>query len=356
MQKVFKTNNALAKAKFKMKYYQMQREFEANPDKDVYEANQWIQATIADENLTGFYTEESIELLKEIQKEFQGKSSQEIHNSFSDEVKSALAELDAINDEIVPKALFTAGVIRGEQVTMFNHYTHHNVITDNAEALAAARKEAFTSPGATKAGVVNERLEGVKPISFDPFYDVATTGRGLLLDFHMTPVNRTVLRTVNRMEANIKKNGNTVQKQAAQALHSTVKEVLSNVFDTNYKEFSTGGALLQKIQKLSYQATLASAPRAIAELASNVAFVMGANPKDFTLGATKYAKYSKGVGGISILTNTNSGQTGKLYEAGISGSKHVEYSEAPGGRREQAQAKSEVRNKVGYILRKIRRQ
>ena len=336
--------NALVKAKFKMKYYQMQREFEANPTQDVYAADEWIKATIADENLTGFYNDESIAILEEIQKEFQGKTSEEILSTFGKEETLAIAEMDAINDGIVPKALFTAGVIRGEQATMFNHYTHHNVIGDDAQNLAEARKKAFTSPGSTKAGTVNERTEGVKPISFDPIYDLSTASRGLLLDYHMTPVNREVLRTVNRLEERFRK-GNKEQRLATQALHRAVKEVLENVFDANAQEYSNGDAFVEKVKALSYQATLASGPRAVAELLSNAGFALGAAPSQFISGSTKYFGVSRDITSVSIMDNVGSAQTQKLFETGIAGSKHVETIIAS-GKRKQAQAVSEFRESV----------
>ena len=343
LQKKFK-GNALVKEKFKMKYYQMQREFEANPTQDVYEADAWIEATIADENLTGFYNEESIAMLKEIQKEFKGKSSEEILSTFGPEVTSALREMDSINEGIVPKTLFTSGVIRGEQATMFNFYTHHNVIGDNAEQLAQARKTAFTSPGSTKAGTVNERTEGAKAISFDPFYDLSTASRGLLLDYHMSPVNREVLRTTQRLEEKLKK-GSKAQRLGAQALNRSVKEVLSNVFDANAQEFSNGDAFVEKVKKLSYQATLASGPRAISELLSNAGFAMGAAPGQFLSGMTKYGALSRKSSSVQIMDNVGSAQTQKLYEQGVAGSKHVE-STISTGKRKQAQAVSDFQDSV----------
>ena len=355
LQKKFK-GNALVREKFKMKYYQMQREYESNPGKDVYAADEWIAATIEDENLSGFYTEQSIEILKEIQKEFAGKTAQEIHSSLSKEARNAISVMDGINESIVPKALFTAGVLRGEQVTMYNHYTHHNVINDGttSEALASKRKEAFSSPGATKAGTVNERTEGVKAISFDPFYDFSKAARGLLLDYHMTPVNREVLRTSKRLETRFKK-GNRQQKLATKALNNAIKEVLSNVFDASVQEYNSGDAFIEKVKKLGYQATLASVPRFFGELTSNAGFAMFAAPTAFASGSTTYAGISYRETSVKILDNVGSTQTGKLYESGISGSKHVE--EVIGAqKRKQAQAEgrlSEALSKAKRIAGKV---
>ena len=350
LRKKFK-GNKLAKAKFQIKYYQMQREFEANPNEDVYAADEWIAATIEDEKNTGFYSDESIALLKEIQKEFAGKTSEQIHAKLHKSQQDAIATMDKINDNIVPKSLFTAGVIRGEKVTMFNHYTHHNVIGDNTGKLSGARRDAFTSPGVTKAGTVNERTEGVKPISFDPFYDFSVASRGLLLDFHMTPTNREVLRTTNRL-VNEFKNGTKEQKAAVKALNEAVKEVLGNVFDSNNKEYSTLDEVVEKVKKLSYQATLASAPRFVAELASNAGFALFAAPGSFSAGATKYSKYAKSETSVKILNNVGSSQTGKLYESGITGSKHVESTINP-AKREKAQAQDKFREGVGRAVENI---
>ena len=287
LEKKFK-GNKLAKAKFQMKFYQMQREFEANPNEGLEAAIEWLDATIEDESLTGFYNEHSMAILKEMRKEFAGKSAEQIYSTFSKEQKAALEVMDSINERIAPKVLFTAGVLRGEQVKMFNFYTHHNV-TDtaaNAEVNLNNRRSAFVS---AKSGVVNERTPGVKAISFDPFYDVSTSARGLLLDYYMTPVNREVLRITERVLKNTK-DGTKEQQLAAKALKETVLEVLQNVFDANNKEYSKADALVNDIKNLGYFATLASLPRAIAEFSSNLAFGMFASPTAMVSGMTKYRK------------------------------------------------------------------
>ena len=192
--KKFKGND-LAKAKFKMKYYQLQREFESNPNNDeVAAADEWFEATLKDEGFSNNYNEASRKIIEDIKYEFEGKTSDEILSTFTPEVVEALDAMDAVNQRMIPKLKFVSEALRKNPVKTFVNYTHHNTLGNQAE-LYQTKRTNFTS--STKAGVVNERTPGAKAISLDPFYDVTTANRGLLMDYYMTPVNREVLRTAN---------------------------------------------------------------------------------------------------------------------------------------------------------------
>ena len=346
LNKKFK-GNKLAKAKFLIKTYQIQREYEANKEAEgVAPAIEWLEKTLADENNTGFYSDASKELIREVIAEntVNGQFNAEaIFKKFGEAEKEAIIAMDDINNNLVGKILYTSGVLRGKQATLYSLYTSHNTIDSVGEAgeVDNARRRNFLS---AEGSATQERTPGVKAISMDPFYDVAKSARGVLLDYHMTPVNREVLRITQRTI----KAAKGVSKEAelgAAALDSTVKEVLENVFAGNTVEHSNADAAVQAVKTAGYLATLASLPRAIAELTSNVSFGLLAAGSQLSSGATKHRKWAMAKDGALILNNVGSGQTGKLYETGIEGSKHVD---APGAqtRRKQAEGFSQFEDSV----------
>ena len=326
LQKQVGTGNRLAKAKFLMKIYQIQKEYEANQGlDDMYPAIDWVNKTIEEIDNIDFYDINSQRILEDLIAQYapDGQfSADAIYSKLGKAEKDALAVMEEINENLVDKVLFTSGVMRGQQAKLYSFYTHHNAITSGLEAdqLNTSRKTNFLS---TKAGTVVERTPGVKAISFDSFYDVHKSATGLLLDHHMTPVNREVLRIAERIQEQVKDSPADV-KLGAKALRQAIHEVLENVFSANNTEYSGADQFVNDARRLGYYATLASGPRAVAELASNLSFVLGAAPTQFAAGTTTLRAWSMAKDGALILRNLGSTQTGKLYEGGIEGSKFVE--------------------------------
>ena len=353
LSKKLKGKNALARAKFLIKFYQIQREYEANQhDSDFENAAEWMRATLDAEQTNRSYNEESRVILEGILKEFEGKSAEQIAASLTPEMLEAVEIMDEINQRIAPKVLFVSGVLRGKQAKVYEFYTHHNVLADkkyHADGLSKRAGQFTDSKGpqrTAQSGVVHERTAGAKAISWDPFFDAQNAARGLLLDYYMTPVNREVLRTVIRMKDDAK---TREQLLAVEALEEVVVEVLSNVFKGNSREYTMADAVVEDIKRLGYYATLASAPRAVAELTSNAAFAFSAAPAEMAAGLGKYRNISFDPSSVLIVQNVGSGQGSKLFEEGVAGSKHVA-GDIGKGRKKKAAGVSEFENKVGIAM------
>ena len=323
----FKSPNKITEVKYLMKIYMIQREYEANQGEEhMYPAEEWLNKTIEDVNRTRHYDVNARKIMEKIKAAHPDMTAESLFKSLPAVAKEAIKEIDKINNDLVPKVLFTTGTIRGSQTKMYSFYTQHNVIRSDQEydQYETARSDKFTSahPSA-KAGVTHERVAGVRAISLDPFSDVVSSASELLLDYHMTPVNREVIRSISRLQEQVKGKGD-LQEQAAAGLEAAVKESLNNVFQGQSGRLSTIPRLLQSVKKIGFRVALASPVRATAELLSNLSFVLLDPKGDFAHGLKNYAKLSYDKNSIAVLVNLNSLQTQRLYDGGVDNNKYVD--------------------------------
>ena len=351
LNKKYKNPNRITEIKFLMKLYMIQRETEANPDSEnMYPAAEWLAKTIEEVNRTKHYDTETRRIMEKIMSDHNGEFTvASLEKALPKDARDAIAELDAINANLVPKLLHTTGTIRGDQTTMYAFHTSHNVVRSDNEyqQYEASRAEQFSSahPSA-RSGATHERTTGVKAISLDPFADITQASSELLLDYHMTPVNREVIRTVTRMQEAVKGQGD-VQEQAAAAVEHAVKEVLNNMFIGNAGKMGTLPKLLQTAKKIGYRVALSSPVRMVAELTSNLAFALLDTKGRFVHGLRNYGKLAMNKDSISILVNLNSVQTQRLYDGGVENNKYVDKTITV-NKREGTKGYSEFVNSVLY--------
>ena len=348
LEKKYKKGNDFAQAKFEVTYAQLAREFEANDGDGIASPEAFLDATIDKikrGNVSNGYDDETIAVFEKIKKKFSGMSAAQVMKALSKEQVELMNTLDEQNKNSVDMVSYLAGTVRGESVTMYDFYVAHNVI-ENSEAeqnAAAQRKVNFLS---AKASATKERTEGAKAIAWDPIYNTEKSAGAVLLDFHMTPVNQEVLKTLDNI-TELAKDGTKEHRLAAAALSATVKEVMENVYTAASSERTAADDLISDIKSYGYLATLASAPRFIAEFVSNAAFALLGAPSEFLSGSGKFRNVSAKAGFVNILTNLGSSQTDKLTEKGVTGSKHVDDSLTQKRRKETkvlSPAEEKIRN------------
>ena len=360
-----KSRNATVKRKYKLRILQLQREYLSNivdgkPNPKAPPALDFIDATMEAIKDGDALSPSDLKILQELRSEFlvdNEISLDKLNKSLSTKEKQALALYDEVSASTADKAVFISSTLYGNRVNLLNDYTHHSVITkSDIKAEFDKKTDKFVnSTNNTKAGTIVERTPGAKPISFDPSYSALRGVQETLLDYNMTQVNREVAKTVNKIKSEIKSDPNSTmaQNDAANALVKSLNEVNEVLFGNTFTDVSAGGVLLNKIKTLGYQASLASIPRAVAELAGNMGMMLKnpvasarafkdfgglvLNPKNTTLG-------------IDIMDNLNSSETSKLFDTENMQSKYSNMTDFMQTSQAAGSAVGSVQNAMGIIM------
>ena len=368
LQSAGRTDNAVVEAKYKIMALQLQREFDSNPGSpSVAPAIDFIDATLrAITRKESSLTNSDARILEKIKKDFgvkdadgnQTLNTKAIENSLTENDKKAMALIDEINSAQASEALFTSSVIRGARVNIINNYVHHAVLSRNQaqETESLINKLFGKGPNgkpSTKAGTLNERTPGAKAIMFDPVSASMRGARETLTDFYMTPAIREVTGSLNRLKDKVFDDPNSTQdqKDIAQALVESVEEALEVTFQNHFSSDTNFEALVKAIQKLGYQTTLASIPRAIAELSSNMSFAILSDPKT-TTDALKHTKFAFSSDMLGFLEKIGSAESTRLAGTQVLTGKYAEGGFASGyGRTSKSAASSKVMDYASFITR-----
>lgn len=323
-----KTDNAAVASKYKIMSYMLQREYEANPgEKGVAPASEFIDETLKAERAKNLQLgNKDIAILEGIKREFgtvdnEGNtqlSLEKMEQSMSPEEKKAIELIDSANQSLAGKALFTSSVIRGSRADLVNSYIHHEVAGGTAIDRVKAIEDKLLAGGlgrpSTKAGTLNERTPGAKAINFDPISSSYLGAKMTLTDYHMTQPVRDVFKTVNKIKNNIvdDPNSNKLQLESADALVRAIDETLRITFQNSFSEYSPLESGIAEIRKQGYFQVLASAPRAAAELGSNLTYTMK-SPGLMMDGFKNYGSLVNYGEGLSIMQAIGSEASTRLY-------------------------------------------
>lgn len=349
--------NDIQRSKVKIMAYRLQREFESNPgNKQVASANSFIEETIKAmerREANSRLNKQEIKILKEIQNKFlvDGEISlDKIEKSFTNNEKKALDLIDEIGVYLEPKAVFTSSVIRGGKIKPINNYVHHSVMNKDKVEDVNNKKDRMVKPS-TKAGTLRERTPGAKPINFDPISSTLSGATETLLDYHMTETVKTVNASIKKAKDQIYDNedSSNISKEAIVALEESVDEVMSKTFSNSFVEYDPFSKTIKKLQKLGYQAALASVPRAGAELGSNMLFAISSNPQGFISGVKKYSGFAMGNEGMNAMENLGSTETMKLYDTKNMTGKMADSNVLYTGKPKASKAVSPVVEKAEYL-------
>lgn len=333
--KAFKANeNKITEAKFRMMAYMLQLEYESNPELQgkkgsVFKADEWIDATIAE--LSGKNQEATIKILREVRKQVKGKSANDILEGMTKVEKEAIKVVKDINKETAEKALYVGAIVRGSRPNMINEYTHHDVISTSD--LSKKEVEDYLTEMnnvKTKAGTIESRSAGVKPLNMDILNSTMKGAKQTLLDFHVTNENRVVKKTLNEVVKNVSPESERKRKSAilkaaevspqefAVAMEEAYDTAMRVAFGNSYRSAS----VLDKMVGFGYQAQLASIPRAGAEFVSNLGYVVISSPKIFSegvrlfkeIGLNESIEYMKLSGSSELSKFTGAKNTGKSID------------------------------------------
>jgi hypothetical protein len=336
--KAFRANeNQISESKFRMQAYMLQLEYESNPELQekkgkkgsVFEAVDWIDATINE--LSGKKQEATIEILRKVREQVKGKSAKEIASKLTKVEKDAIAIVKEINEETAEKALYVGAIVRGSRPNMINEYTHHDVMSTSD----LSKKEATDylkeiNNIKTKAGTIESRSPGVKPINLDILNSTMKGAKQTLLDFHVTNENRVIKKTLSEVKKKVSadsqnKRTNKILKASevspqefAVAMEEAYDTAMRIAFGNSYLSTS----LIDKMISFGYQAQLASVPRAFAELSSNLGYVALSSPKIFAegvglfteIGLAESIEYMKLSGSSELGKFTGAKNTGKSID------------------------------------------
>ena len=318
---IFKNNgNKVILSKFKMMVYMMQLEYNSNPNnKQVHQAMKTLDETIkfAKQNSKkSGYKAADIKQMEFIKKEFEKDGEIDIdklYNSFNEAEKNALKKLQEINDRMTKKATYTASVINGKKIKPIKNYVFYNTISasDRLSTAELINNMSNNMNPTTTSKNLEERDGKVHPVNLNAFYAVNQSARSVLINYHMTEPIRTARKTLSKAMKLLEDNDATTDQYE-------ILTTIGDAYDTATRDllqsnFTQSNEVMNWLQKTGYRSMLASAPRAISELMSNVSFVLLNNPRDMAVGMNKYWTLSTSEDAKDILTILGSKVTSRNY-------------------------------------------
>jgi len=215
----------------------------------------------------------------------------------------------------------SAATRRGRNFVALENYNHRQVLQtqDQKNIDVAAEAELFSEGAGTFAVTLIKRKKGARAINFDAFETVKRGTQETYLDFYMTP---DVIKTQDTARELSKKyrRGNRGQVAAAEALISSLRELLQVTYLNTYTQSSTSivSRFAREAKRIAYRSLLGSAPRFAAEIIGNASMLFAQKPEVISEAFGKYKDISMSIGAINnikflnILKNLNSGEIKKL--------------------------------------------
>ena len=241
-----------------------------------------------------------------------------LKDSFSPNINKAVDLYRKAFDDLAVKTNYVSTILRRNKVNIFNNYVKHAVMygtktaSDRLEAdNIRTKKLGSFLKASTKSESIEERTGGANAIYFDPSYALMKASDDILLDFNMTNAIRQFRMKIDELR---KIEGLTpLQKQALNAIESSMEKALTSTFDSINSDPSATQSFLSFIRRVGYEATLVSMPRAAAELSSNFLFAISANPDALMDGINNYKDVVMNVEVmLNFLNNINSTEATKL--------------------------------------------
>jgi len=314
--------NKTIMSSYKMMAYMIQNEFLSNPDSDqVNPAHKYLAETI--KFLENDNRDAQANMLQDILDNYTDADgnidADELYDSFNKAEREALKVMREINDSLTDKAVHTAGVIRGSKISPLNNYVHMPVITDfdtqNTTSITAAA-DAYNRAlmPSTKGKSLIERDGQVHPLNFDVFASAQQGAKSVLMDYNLTEPIRTARKTLAEAERMMAESGRTPKekRQIFGAIKKSFNQATEDLLLNNYIATSFGDDVMNFITKQGYRAILASVPRFITELTSNIGYALISDPRAFTAGLS-YQGFLTTPGAVDVMNNVRSKQIGRLF-------------------------------------------
>jgi len=320
-------------SKYKITAFLRQLEFESNPgSKNVHPAIGYLNATVEASRAGNHPIQrKALEMLEGVIKDYSSEgqiSLEALRKSFTPAEKKAIADLQAMYKELLPYHTKVSLGIRNKAFKPLENYSHisaHGTPETGASALETKKNQLLSALG-TKTRTINERGTPTA-INLDPFSTANIAIRDVMLDYWMTNPFRNVEKILNNFkkyseEELAKQNkGNSGYENAitrmniASAFKDIYEDARQNMLGRSYYESSAWKDLIQLMGKRAVQYVLGTPTRLLAELTSNMSYIMKAVPDEFMLGL-KYSEYNKPEMLSEIMVNLGSSATERLNPHG----------------------------------------
>jgi len=311
---------------YKMMTYMLQLEFMSNPDSvGVNPASEFLKATIKHIRAEKSHLSDiDADMLQEILDTYSDSDgnidSEKLFKSFNPAEKKALDTIKGINVDMRDKAVFTAHIIRGDKLTPLNNYVHHNVLhefrpEENISGVTSAEEFNNMMQPSTRGKSLISRTKGVKPLDFNVFSATQRGANYVLMDYYLTEPIRTARKTINATEKALEgETGmNKNDRDTFNAIRNSFEAAVRNTLMTRFHNNTFADEVVNFVTKNGYRAVLASTTRWVAELTSNMGFIMFADRASWLNGIQNYMDVVSSPNSIDILTNLKSSQSARLY-------------------------------------------
>ena len=279
-----KNQNERFKQKAKLVMYQIQREFNSNPEnKEVKPAKGWIEATLNDKD--SIYDESEKKIIKDLMDEFlvDGEiDAQKIFDSFSDKEKRALKIIDNQYEKIQDMAEMDAAM-QGLPFIKRQNYVHLPKVTNSESSMAKEFDDfaATLSNPSLKSKLLAQRSGRVHSISFDPIETAYSASRKTVTGYHMYPI-------VKRAKIAFANMRNRATTKAQNDIVDSLESIYDGIVRSQYQNVSKNSVAVENVinlmMKSGYLAQLASVIKASVELTTNALHAAIANPINFVAG------------------------------------------------------------------------
>jgi hypothetical protein len=266
------------------------------------------------------------------QKFFDGNNlkEKELFDSFNNAEKNSIKEVQKINEELSSLALFTAGVIRGDRISLLNNYVHHVVIDDKFDGSKVMNVESQVKSMMdsrkpdTKAKSLIERTGAVTALNFDIYNSVSRGAKYTYIDYHLTNPILVARETLQRTKQELKDEGNYLENENIfKGINGLLEKDIEITLVNNIASSTTAERIASELAKFGYQKILVNTGRLIRELSSNMAFIILRGQLSFKEG-TKYISVMQSDLGPEVMEAVKSLQLNRTYQTADMNSRFVE--------------------------------
>jgi len=266
------------------------------------------------------------------QKFFDGNNlkEKELFDSFNNAEKNSIKEVQKINEELSSLALFTAGVIRGDRISLLNNYVHHVVIDDKFDGSKVMNVESQVKSMMdsrkpdTKAKSLIERTGAVTALNFDIYNSVSRGAKYTYIDYHLTNPILVARETLQRTKQELKDEGNYLENENIfKGINGLLEKDIEITLVNNIASSTTAERIASELAKFGYQKILVNTGRLIRELSSNMAFIILRGQLSFIEG-TKYISVMQSDLGPEVMEAVKSLQLNRTYQTSDMNSRFVE--------------------------------
>ena len=273
------------------------------------------------------------ERLNQIKKEyFDGKKLKEkkLYDSFNKAEKESIKEIQKINAELGSKALYTAGVVRGDRIDLLNNYVHHVVIDEKFDGSKVKNVESQikdfvdSRKPTTKAKSLIQRTGKVTPLNFDIYNSASRGAKYTLMDFYLTEPISTVRETLKRTEEKLKEKGIYDEKSDIfEGIEALLEQDIETTLTNNIASSDLLERVVGEISKVAYQRILLNTKRLAQELLGNTSYIVLKGRKAFKKGLNYFDVMSSETG-PEVMRVVGSLQLNRTYQDADINSRFVE--------------------------------